>query len=322
MTNNKVLVSICCGTYNHEKYIKEALDSFVNQKTNFKYEVIVVDDASTDGTAKIIKQYQKKYPDLIRAVFNKENQFSKGNRIFGKMFSLSKGKYISYCDGDDYFIDSYKLQKQVDFMEENPEYGLVATNYKTYNDITGKLKNITLISGDYSVSDLIMGDGGLFATSSTFLRKSSVKKLEKFYFMTPFEDYVSLLNLALTSKIYLLSDYTCVYRINATNSITTKVKSGDVVKKRLFLLNEAKKMYAAFNKCTNNKYKDYTDYILLKNEFIIHVINHDIKKIKDKKFKKLYRFGSFKNRVSYFIKIYFCRLYIFFRKLKHKIEKY
>ena len=322
MPSKKIMVSICCGTYNHGKYIRQALDSFINQKTNFNYEILVIDDASTDDTPDILRDYEKRYPKLIRVIYNKKNMYSTGARVFTRMFELSKGKYISYCDGDDYYIDLNKIQKQFDYMEAHPDCGVVASNYKTYNDITGKFKKSHLKEKDYSVEEIIEGDGAMFATSSTFLRKSSVTALNKFYYISPFEDYVSLLNISLTSKIHVLSDYMSVYRINAVNSITTKAKTGDVVKVRKYLLAEATKMFNEFDKCTSFKYQRSTRYVLLKNEFIVAVLEKNFSKIKDNKFKDLYKTGNFKSRFLYFNKIHFPRIYVFLRLLKHKLERY
>lgn len=116
-------VSVCCLTYNHEKYLKQALDSIIAQRTNFKYEIIVLDDASKDGTQEIIKEYCLNYPDLVKSVLQTENQFSKGVPIVNQIFyPMAKGKYIAYCEGDDYWTDCLKLQKQADFLDAHPEY--------------------------------------------------------------------------------------------------------------------------------------------------------------------------------------------------------
>lgn len=117
------LVSICCLTYNHEPYIKQCLDGFLMQKTNFPFEILIHDDASVDNTQNIIKNYELKHSDIIKPIYQKENQYSKGigvSRVY--QFPRAKGKYIAMCEGDDYWIDPYKLQKQVDFLETHPEY--------------------------------------------------------------------------------------------------------------------------------------------------------------------------------------------------------
>ena len=131
MEDNKIMVSVCCITYNQAEYIKYALDSFLIQKTNFKYEVIIHDDASTDGTAEIIKEYADKYPEIIKPIFQTENQYSKGvKRILNFTFKEAKGKYIALCEGDDYWINENKLQLQVEYMEKNPNCTLLFHNAK------------------------------------------------------------------------------------------------------------------------------------------------------------------------------------------------
>ena len=116
------LVSICCITYNHEKYIRQTLEGFIMQNTEFPYEVLINDDASTDNTADIIREYEKKYPDIIKPTYQNENQFSKGTSIFAtSTFPRIKGKYVALCEGDDYWTDPLKLQKQVDFLDAHPE---------------------------------------------------------------------------------------------------------------------------------------------------------------------------------------------------------
>ena len=121
--NNEIKVSIACVTYNHMPYIRECLKGFLMQKTNFKYEILIHDDASTDGTADIIREYEAKYPDIIKPIYQKENQYSKGISPSIKFnFPRVKGKYIAMCEGDDYWTDPYKLQKQVDFLDEHNEY--------------------------------------------------------------------------------------------------------------------------------------------------------------------------------------------------------
>lgn len=95
MMNDEIMVSVICTAYNHEKYIRQCLDGFVMQKTNFKYEVIVHDDASTDNTAEIIREYEKKYPEIIKPIYQKENQYSKGVSIGKIIYPLCQGKYLA-----------------------------------------------------------------------------------------------------------------------------------------------------------------------------------------------------------------------------------
>ncbi len=127
------LVSVKCMTYNHENYISNALDGFIMQKTNFPFEILVHDDASTDKTAEIIKEYETKFPKIVKPIYEIENQYSKKNGSHHKKIDASiKGKYIAFCEGDDYWIDENKLQMQVDYLEKNNQIGLVYTYAKVY----------------------------------------------------------------------------------------------------------------------------------------------------------------------------------------------
>lgn len=128
--DNQIVVSIQCLAYNHAPYIRQCLDGFVMQKTNFRFEAIVHDDASTDGTQDIIREYEKKYPDIIKPIYQKENQYSKGipGYITNLITQQCKGKYIAICEGDDYWIDCNKLQLQVDFLETHPDYTMYLHN--------------------------------------------------------------------------------------------------------------------------------------------------------------------------------------------------
>ena len=138
---NTPLVSIICSTYNHGLYISQCLDGFLMQKTNFPFEILIHDDASTDNTPDIIREYEHNHPQVIRPIYQKENKYSKKEDIFAKyQCSRVRGKYIAICEGDDYWIDPLKLQKQIDFLENNPDYGMIYTTSKVYNQKEGKIE--------------------------------------------------------------------------------------------------------------------------------------------------------------------------------------
>ena len=130
ITNNKPLVSVCMITYNHEAYIAEAIEGVLMQKTTFPVELIISDDCSRDNTREVVEKYALQYPNLIIADLPAQNRGMMANVQHN--LSLARGKYIAFCEGDDYWVDPLKLQKQANFMEENPDYGLVygkATHY-------------------------------------------------------------------------------------------------------------------------------------------------------------------------------------------------
>ncbi len=122
------LVSITCLAYNHEKYIRDCLEGFLFQKTNFPFEVLVHDDASTDTTPVILKEYAAKYPDIIKPILRETNLHSvPGHRSLNLInLDRAQGKYVAMCEGDDFWCSPYKLQKQFDFMEAHPDYSICA----------------------------------------------------------------------------------------------------------------------------------------------------------------------------------------------------
>lgn len=124
-------VTVLCMAYNQEQFISKVLDGFIMQKTNFPFEVLVHDDASTDKTPEIIREYSKKYPDIIIPILSKENHYRAGrNILIEEFYPRIRGKYVANCDGDDWWIDEYKLQKQVDFLDANPDFSICATGAK------------------------------------------------------------------------------------------------------------------------------------------------------------------------------------------------
>ncbi len=123
------MVSICCAVYNHASYIAQALDSFLSQERDFAIEILVHDDASTDGTQAILRDYAARYPDVVKPLFETENQYSKGVAIDPTYnYSRAQGKYIALCEGDDFWCDPQKLQKQVAYMESHPDCTFLFTN--------------------------------------------------------------------------------------------------------------------------------------------------------------------------------------------------
>lgn len=134
------LVSICCITYNHAPFIRKCLDGFLMQKVDFPIEILIHDDCSTDGTTDIIKEYAAKYPELIFPLYEEENKYSNGYKWKMDLFNYErvKGKYVAYCEGDDYWTEPTKLQRQVDFLESHPDYSVCWHRCK-HSNIDGSL---------------------------------------------------------------------------------------------------------------------------------------------------------------------------------------
>ena len=181
MNDSNPLVSVWCMAYNHESYIRQCMDGFVMQKTNFSFEVIIHEDASTDKTADVIREYEKKFPEIIKPIYQTENQYSQKHINMMNTFFIprAKGKYIAMCEGDDYWTDPLKLQKQVDFLEANPEYGMVHTNFQIvneWNDLVTKY-NRKWKSG-YIFDQIIWGKYSI-CTASVMFKTDLYKKFEK-----------------------------------------------------------------------------------------------------------------------------------------------
>lgn len=218
MKNNEItpLVSICCITYNHEKYIRYAIESFIMQKTNFPFEIIIYDDASTDKTKEIIEKYYRDNPDIISPIFQSENQYSKGVRGIAARFTFprARGKYIALCEGDDYWTDPYKLQKQVDLLEANPDFGMVHTNVNVV-DSSNKVifaSDTNKPSGDVFY-DLLKS--AFIVTCSTCFRRDIIHEILDYAKINNVKcafDYWLWLHIAMRTKIHYMPEITSAYR--------------------------------------------------------------------------------------------------------------
>lgn len=153
-----IMVSICCTTYNHENFIEDALKGFLKQNTKFTYEILIHEDASTDKTANILKVYEEKYPELIKVIYQKENQYSKKKYVSRFIFEKAKGKYLAICEGDDYWTDENKLQQQVEFLEKNNDYSAYYHNVLVVDKAGNRYKKYQKINPLYRTHTLKISD--------------------------------------------------------------------------------------------------------------------------------------------------------------------
>ncbi len=216
--NHKKTVTVITLAYNHEPYIRQCLDGIVMQKTNFAYELLIHDDASTDNTANIIREYEAKYPEIIKPIYQTENQYSKGGGTIGRfLYPRATGKYIAFCDGDDYWTDPYKLQKQVDFLEKNEEYSICFHNVKIWKEIEQKMVDDYITKEVPETTTIVdLANGNYIHTPSVMFRYN--KKVFDDYFLLqnlPVGDYVLHMLNAKYGKIKKLSDTMAVYRVHA-----------------------------------------------------------------------------------------------------------
>jgi glycosyltransferase involved in cell wall biosynthesis len=209
MSSELPLVSIICPTYNHEKFIAQTLDGFISQKTNFPFEIIVHDDASTDNTVAIVKKYEEKYPNLFSNIFQKENQLSKAiDSVTRITFAAARGKYIAWCEGDDYWIDPNKLQKQTDFLTSKAEFVACCSNvYEEYDNVKRKITGAKTI---ITFKDLAFGN--CIYTNSTLFK--NIVSLPEWMSKCKMGDWIVMLLLTQHGSIYNFDEQMSVYRIH------------------------------------------------------------------------------------------------------------
>ncbi len=205
---NNSLVAIHCLVYNHEPYLRDCLEGFVMQQTNFPFVAIVHDDASTDSSAAIIREYEEKYPHIFKPIYETENQYSKRDgsidRIMNEAIDATGAKYVAMCEGDDYWIDPLKLQKQVDFMENHLDCACYAHNSLMLNTKTHEIELFNdklLCMHDYTLEQFITRDW-FTPTQSILYRRDAYNTFADIPgFMHG--DYSILLNILLREGSYL-----------------------------------------------------------------------------------------------------------------------
>lgn len=230
MIENNIMVSIWCLTYNHLGYIKDAIDGFLSQKTDFKYKVVIYDDASTDGTSDIIREYAERYPDIIETVIEPRNRFHDSNRLeymLGLMREKLTGKYIALCEGDDFWIDCQKLQRQVDYMEHNQNCSLCMHNavWMDYSQKRFIVDNGFDVDGDGRIlkpAEIIRPTKGHPSTASFLFKKEVIWK-DDFFFKAPIGDYPLQLAALTCGYIYYSSRVMSVYRWMTSGSYNDKL---------------------------------------------------------------------------------------------------
>lgn len=284
----KPLVSIICTTYNHEKYIKKCLDGFVMQKIDFPIEIIVHDDASTDKTADIIKEYQKKYPHLFKCIFQEKNLYSQGYDIFEIIKPLISGKYVAFCEGDDFWIDENKLQLQFDYLQKNPNCSLCVHNANKYLVSTGEtiLQTTCDEEKDYSIEEIVEGGGALFATNSIFAKKEIATEQPKCFYCPRVSDFQIIIYGAFCGTVHYLPFIMSQYNCGTSGSWTERFMSDPSEKKKHYI--------DLVNMLQNiDEYYDYRYHeLFLKKEheieFTMFFYERNFKQLKKRKYREYY----------------------------------
>lgn len=236
------LVSVYMTAYNHAKYICTAIESVVSQEAKFEYELVIGEDASEDTTREVCFSLQKKFPDKIRVLWSERNVNDVGGN-HARVLARCRGRYIAFCEGDDYWTDDFKLQKQVDLMESNPSCGLCfADGYSVDETLDCHSKQYSLstvfkpgrIAGDVFFMWLLTGKTGgkrcdgkvnYILTVSSMIRKSILRSVQKRYeifnWLLNLSDTSMWLAASLQSDACYIDQAVCCYRRNAT-SVTSR----------------------------------------------------------------------------------------------------
>lgn len=261
-------VSVCMVTYNQEKYIQQAIESVLKQKTNFDYEVVIGEDCSTDNTRKILSQHQTRYPNRIKTIFNKKNIGPGENFI--RTINTCKGTYIAYLEGDDYWTDPFKLQKQVDFLDKHPDYSLCFHSVEAFYQaqpnqtylIPSKAKN-------FNFKSLLQQN--FIAACSVMYRRGLVKKIPDWFLSLNIGDWPYHLLHASQGKIGFINQVMARYRRHSNSYCSQpKVKNfQDIIK-----------FYQVIDKHFHFKYRSIIKPMIGKHYFLIAQEQYQDHKIK------------------------------------------
>lgn len=316
----EIMVSVICTAYNHEKYIRQCLEGFVMQKTSFAYEVIVHDDASTDGTASIIKEIEEKYPDIIKPIYQTENQYSKGVRI-GDTYIIPKikGKYVATCEGDDYWCDANKLQLQVDFLESHPEYVGCTHNTKYENVKNGK--HHTMFSTedkDLFLKDCVKTGSQSFHTSSVIVKREYyINKPDFVKTIKGVGDYPNGIYYALCGPIHYFGRVMSVYHFGTLGSWTDRMTAEVELKNNI----QSISMLKMADEYSDNKFSDLFNSAILIKDFHVHRLKAEYKELFNKKYKEVIKTKSCLFKLKYLILAFVPgskNIYKWYRNAKNK----
>ena len=313
-------ITVVVMTYNHKDYIKQAIDSILSQTIDVDFDILIHDDCSDDGTYQILLDYQNKHPNKIRIIRQESRKFiSEGFNmmIFNHVVPHINSRYVAYCDGDDYWCDESKLQKQYEFMESHTEYSMCfhsAYQLRPNNDISSKwfIKR----EGDIGLEDLINENPGIpIATSSLFVKSDVFKDFSVWRKAYAVEDFPLYMTAALEGKIHRLADIMCVYRQFSIGSWSSQNKN-DVNR----LITHQKNLIVGaklFDNQTNYKYHDLVNNHIEGCEFRLAQIKRDFKSIFSKKNKRFVKQLSRREKIS--LKLQYRLPYLY--NLLHKKKK-
>lgn len=313
----QIMVSIFCLSYNHEKYIRKALEGFVMQQTKYSFEVVIHDDASTDGSVKIIEEYEKNYPHIIKPIYETKNLYSQGINFFKLCLEkYCRGKYIAFCEGDDYWTDPNKLETQISFMEQHPEFTLTyhSVNYVVDDTIIGN--DVTFNQErEVSTDEIIRGGGYFCASPSLVFTRALGIDYPRFRLMAEVADYPLQILAAVRGKVYYFPQIMGCYRKNHPGAWSTLFHQAPSDRVIAYINNEIEWL-KELDRETEGKYSDSITYKIVLFKFTLYDLKHlertevenSIALIKNVKFKEelvnRFRRVVLRNRFPFLATIY------------------
>lgn len=302
---DKPLVSIICNTFNHARYVRKTLESFINQRVNFSVEILLHDDASTDGTQEIVKEYTEKYPNLFKTIIQKENQYSKKVKITPTFqYPRISGKYVAFCEGDDMWIDEYKLYKQLSFLEKNSEFSASLHNSIVYDMSSTKRPFYLFCNSKFSEYGIKEAFKNKCHLSSIVCKKEVLLSELPSYFSVFHGDKRTKIQLALSGKIHFINEPMSLYRWFSCSdawSFKTQFTYSKDLTKYIDFFDKFIVDYPQYKEVAEHekirimldRYVDYGDKEMLKNQEVLEAFKKLPKKLQRSanlkcKFKRLF----------------------------------
>lgn len=317
-------VTVVCTAFNHERYLRDALEGFVRQETDFPFEILVNDDASTDGTAAILREYAEKYPALIRPIYQEKNLYSQGVNIYDAVFyPVARGEYIAICEGDDYWTDPRKLQLQADFLDAHPDY--VACVHNTLarladgGDGEGKVLFPETGDRDIGFETVIQGMSHAFHTSSVMARKSVLMDPPPYravsYRYGGVLDYPSGIHYTLTGKVRFLDRCMSVYRMSSTEAAWSTGVGGNYDKLTSFVTGQIE-MLEAVKPCVDEAQRALVEEEILKRRFELLYLEGRVEELRKPPYDRFFREKPLSFRLKQDLKLLLPGLHARYRRNK------
>ena len=321
--SEKIMVSVMCTAFNHEDYIREALDSMVNQQADFAYEILVNDDCSSDGTAGIVRDYAEKYPEKVRAFFPEKNLYSQNIDVYyHTFFPNARGKYVAFCEGDDFWSDPEKLQRQVDFLEAHPEYSACVHNTALHYCDDSWPDDLLVQRGqdmDMEFGHILGGMHNAWHTSSLVARTEVLASPPDYYHIASehgFGDFPYGLMVRNAGRVRYLDRTMSVYRLNS-NQAAWSAGFYHVAKKRIHFLEGMVKMLEAFRgHVRDEETAALVDESIDEALFLKYNAEGNAKMLLQPRFKKVFSRRPMGFRMKIYLNYAFPGLQKIYRKLK------